>query len=65
MKGLSKFTLVMEIIFIILAVCAVFFAVMAIITDGWSVRLGINIALFVVIVVLNIIQLTIMKKQKQ
>lgn len=65
MKGLSKLVLVMEIIFIIVALCGVFFAVMAIITEGWSMRLGINIALFAIIVALNIIQLIIMKKQKQ
>ncbi|MDD6488355.1 MAG: hypothetical protein PUG48_00875 [Clostridia bacterium] len=65
MKGLSRFILVMEVIFAVVALCGVFFAVMAIITEGWSMRLGVNIALFAVIIALNIIQLVIMKKQKQ
>lgn len=65
MKGLSRFILVMEVIFAIVALCGVFFAIMAIITEGWSMRLGINIALFAVIIALNIIQLVIIKKQKQ
>lgn len=64
MKGLSKFVLIMEIIFVIVALCGVFFAIMAVITEGWSIRLGINIALFAVIIALNIIQLIIMKKNK-
>ncbi|MGN1458258.1 MAG: hypothetical protein ACI4XP_09960 [Acutalibacteraceae bacterium] len=64
MKGFSKFVLIMEIIFVIVALCGVFFAVMAVITEGWSMRLGINIALFAVIIALNIIQLIIIKKKK-
>ena len=65
MKGVNKLILVLEIIFIVAGVLGIFFAVMAVITEGWSLRLIINIGSFVVMLTLGIIQFVLVKKQSK
>ena len=62
MKGMSKVIIVLEVIFCIAVVFGIFCAVMAVITEGWSLNLGLDICLFVVIIALNIVQLVLSKK---
>lgn len=65
MKGLSKAIIVFEVIFCIAVVFGIVCAVMAVITEGWSLSLGLNICMFIVLVALNIVQLVISNKNRQ